>query len=121
QEDQWRDLAAAIKAKYQGQHEHEPLILIGHSFGADDTLRVSRELADAKIDVDLVITLDPVTPPDVPPNVKRCYNLYQSNGAWDKLPLFRGIPLKAEDQSRTIVQNVDVRKDRTDLLEPGTD
>lgn len=121
QEDQWRELAAAIKEKYRNAKEHEPLILVGHSFGADDTLRVSRELGDAGIAVDLVVTLDPVTPPEVPPNVRRCYNLYQSHGAWDKLPAFRGIPLKLADGSRGDLENVDVRKDRTDLLEPGTD
>ena len=121
QEDQWHDLAMAIKKKYGNGQNHEPLVLVGHSFGADDTLRVSKELADAGISVDLVITLDPVTPPEVPANVKRCYNLYQSNGAWDKLPLFRGVPLKPVEGSRGEVKNVDVRKDRTDLLEPGTD
>jgi pimeloyl-ACP methyl ester carboxylesterase len=121
QEDQWRELTAVIKEKYRDNKDHEPLILIGHSFGADDTLRVSRDLAEAGISVDLVITLDPVTPPEVPANVKRAYDLYQSNGAWDKLPLFRGVPLKLADGSHGLVQNVDVRKDRTDLLEPGTD
>jgi pimeloyl-ACP methyl ester carboxylesterase len=121
QEDQWRGLAAAIKEKYGSAKEHEPLILVGHSFGADDALRVSRELGEAGIMVDLVITLDPVTPPEVPGNVRRCYNLYESNGAWDKVPAFRGVPLKLADGSRSMLQNVDVRKDRTDLLEPGTD
>src|SRR5436309_2834242 len=35
QEDQWRELAQAIKAKYGDGKPHEPLILVGHSFGAD--------------------------------------------------------------------------------------
>jgi len=121
QEDQWRALAAAIKERYRKAKEHEPLILVGHSFGADDTLRVSRELGEAGIAVDLVVTLDPVTPPEVPANVRRCYNLYQSNGAWDKLPAFRGVPLQRAGGSLAALENVDVRKDRTDLLEPGTD
>jgi pimeloyl-ACP methyl ester carboxylesterase len=123
QDDQWSTLAEAIKGKYGGRRNAEPLILIGHSFGADDVLRVSSQLAEANITVDLVVTLDPVTPPDVPANVRRCVNLYQSNGAWDKVPAFRGVPLKLVDgrASRTQLENLDVRKDRTDLLEPGTD
>jgi hypothetical protein len=121
QDDQWSSLADAIRAKYRGASSPEPLVLIGHSFGADDVVRVSRELADAWIPVDLLITLDPVTPPEVPANVRRCYNLYQSNGAWDRVPAFRGVPLKLVDGSTGTLANVDVRKDRTDLLEPGTD
>jgi hypothetical protein len=119
QDDQWSALAEAIKQKYRSAKGAEPLVLIGHSFGADDVLRVSRELGQAGVAVDLVVTLDPVTPPDVPANVRRCYNIYQSNGAWDNVPAFRGVPLKAAEG--TELANVDIRKDRTDLLEPGTD
>jgi hypothetical protein len=127
QDDQWATLAEAIKCEYAGRGSAEPLILVGHSFGADDVLRVSRELAEEKIEVDLVVTLDPVTPPDVPPNVRRCVNLYQSNGAWDKVPAFRGVPLRLAGAAGrgggngTELRNMDIRKDRTDLLEPGTD
>lgn len=121
QEDQWKALADAIIQKYHDAKNPEPLILVGHSFGADDTLRVSKRLEAAGISVDLVVTLDPVTPPEVPANVKRVCNLYQSNGAWDKVPAFRGVPLTAQDPSRTQLLNMDIRKDRTDLLEPGTD
>jgi hypothetical protein len=121
QDDQWRVLASAIKDRYQNARDAEPLILIGHSFGADDVLHVAQELAAANVTVDLVVTLDPVNPPEVPPNVKRCVNLYQSNGAWDKVPAFRGVPLKLAEGSKTELVNADVKKDRTDLLEPGTD
>lgn len=121
QDDQWRELALAIKEHYKGARDPEPLILIGHSFGADDVLRVAGELNDAKIPVDLVVTLDPVTPPEVPGNVRRVVNLYQSNGAWDKVPAFRGVPLKLAEGSHAQLVNADVKKDRTDLLEPGTD
>ena len=121
QDDQWHALADTIRAKYKGARTAEPLVLIGHSFGADDVVRVAQELAPANVTVDLLVTLDPVTPPDVPPNVKRVVNLYQSNGAWDKVPAFRGVPLKLAEGSHAQLVNADVKKDRTDLLEPGTD
>src|SRR3954452_10963911 len=99
QDDQWHQLAETLRAKYKGAHGPEPLVLIGHSFGADDVVRVAQELASANVTVDLLVTLDPVTPPEVPPNVRRAVNLYQSNGAWDKVPAFRGVPLKLADGS----------------------
>lgn len=120
QDDQWDQLAQTIRKRYAKADRREPLVLIGHSFGADDVLRMSRELRLAGIPVDLVITLDPVTPPQVPSNVRLCFNLYQSNGAWDTVPMFRGIPLKQEAGSPGQLKNIDVRKDRVDLLEPGT-
>jgi hypothetical protein len=121
QEDQWEGLANTIAKKYRSAPKHEPLILVGHSFGADDTLRISQLLQQAGITVDLVITIDPVTPPPVPGNITRCINIYQSNGSWDKVPAFRGVPLQLAQGSHAELENFDIRKNRTDLLEPGTD
>jgi pimeloyl-ACP methyl ester carboxylesterase len=121
QEDQWYELAQKLRDAYRAEPNHEPLVLIGHSWGADDTLRVSRELQKDNIPVDLVITLDPVTPPLIPTNVKRVINIYQSHGLWDTIPAWRGIPLQAESATATNLTNSNVRVDRTDLLEPDTD
>lgn len=121
QDDQWSSLAATIREKYRGETEHEPIVLIGHSYGADDVVRIARQLQEDKIDVDLLITLDPVTPPKVPGNVKTCINLYQSNGVADALPWLRGIPLTADEPGPARLVNANIRKDRTDLLEPGVD
>ena len=120
QDDQWDSLGEKIRERYVSAPRHEPLVLIGHSYGADDVLRVSQRLGAAGITVDLVVTLDPVSPPEVPANVRRCYNLYQSNAVLDKLPMFHGIPLTQAVGSHGELKNLDVRKDRTDLLEPGT-
>lgn len=121
QDDQWSSLAATIRKKYANAPNSEPLVLIGHSLGADDVLRIARELQRDDITVDLLVTLDPVTPPTIPSNVKRCINLYQSNGVWDSLPWFRGVPLQASKDAQTELANYDIRVDRTDLLEPGLD
>jgi hypothetical protein len=82
-------------------------------------IRIARQLNARSIPVDLLITIDPVTPPAVPPNVRRCLNYYQSNGVWDIFPWFRGIPLAAAPDGPAIV-NQNLRTDRRDLLEPGT-
>jgi len=83
-------------------------------------VRVAQHLDDSHVAIDLLVTFDPVTPPSVPPNVKHCVNLYQSNGLFDLLPFLRGVPLKSEDKSPDQVVNGNVRGDRKDLLEPWT-
>lgn len=116
--EQWRDLNDAIVKTYRSNKQAEPLVLVGFSYGADDAVGIARDLNDHYIRVDLLITIDPVTPDRVPPNVKHCINYYQTNGAWDSLPWFRGVPLKPDAGAR--VMNIDLRKDRTDLLEADT-
>jgi hypothetical protein len=117
QEAQWRDLAATIIEKYKGVRNPEPLVLVGHSYGADDIVSIAREVGKAGITVDLLITIDPTTPPPVPANVRYCYNLYQS-GLLDMFPVTRGIPLHADPNFKGKLQNVNIRVDRTDLLDP---
>lgn len=121
QDDQWVQLAATIKARYVGNAHAEPLVLIGHSYGADDALRVAQQLNAVNVPVDLLVTLDPVTPPQVPPNVRVCLNLYQSHGYWDIMPFFRGVPLSPAQGSTALILNGDVRGNRSDLMEPGLD
>jgi len=121
QDDQWKSLAATVGERYRDTADPEPLILIGHSYGADDVVRIARELDKYDVKVDLLITLDPVTPPAVTKNVVRAFNLYQTNGAWDSLPWLRGVELIKEDGASGAVENINIRTDRTDLLEPGTD
>ena len=118
QEDQWGEVCNAIIAEYENNPSHEPLIIIGHSYGADDALKMAKKLQQHNINVDLIITLDPVTPPRVPTNIRLCYNIYQP-GLFDMLPFFRGVKLDAEDPHN--LQNVNIRAERRDLLEPNTD
>ena len=40
-----------------------PLVLIGFSYGADDAVQVAAKLSRAGIPIDLLLTIDPVTPP----------------------------------------------------------
>jgi hypothetical protein len=118
QEDQWELLCDAIIKNYKDAPNAEPLILIGHSYGADDAIKMAKRLQQHNMMVDLIITLDPVTPPKVPANVRHCYNIYQPN-LLDMFPWFRGVKLEAEGEG--YLQNVNIRADRRDLLEKGTD
>src|SRR5215469_1792007 len=67
-EAQWEQVAQALG---RGPSGH-PLVLIGFSYGADDVIEISRKLQELHEPVDLLITIDPVTPPSVPDNVKIC-------------------------------------------------
>ena len=112
-ESQWIDLEHAI----ENSPPHRPMILIGFSFGADDVLRIAERLEKAGIPVDLLITIDPVTPPPVPANVKLCLNYYQSNGFWDIFPWLRGVPVSTSGPAKVINTNI---RDDPSLSEPDT-
>lgn len=116
---QWRDLARVIEERWNTDTTKKPLVLVGFSYGADDVLRVAQQLKLRGILVALIITIDPATPPAVPGNVRQCINYFEPNGVWDIFPWLRGIPLHAESDSTTLL-NQDLRKDRRDLLEPNT-
>jgi pimeloyl-ACP methyl ester carboxylesterase len=120
QESQWSALADTIIAKYENQPNHEPIVIVGHSYGADDSILIARKLTDKKINVQLVVTLDPVTPKKVPANATLVYNLYQTS-AMDGLPFLRGIPLTPDSPGPVTLLNMNIRKDRTDLLDPTLD
>ena len=114
-EEQWGALANALLAHPELPR---PLVLVGFSYGADDVLLIARRLAERGRPVDLLVTIDPVTPAAVPANVRRCVNFYQPNGVWDLLPFLRGVPLHADAGAADPV-NVNVRS-RPELAEPGT-
>ena len=55
----WKDW---IIAKKKDGEINEPLVLLWHSYGADDQIRVAQQLQKVGITVDLLIVIDPVTP-----------------------------------------------------------
>ncbi|MDB5326448.1 MAG: thioesterase domain protein [Phycisphaerales bacterium] len=119
QEVQDPGMAKAIIASYGPAAHREPLVLIGHSVGAEDVITIARTLQAQKIDVDLMICLDATNPDKVPANVKQCINYYQSS-LMDYLPILRGLPLKTEADFRGDLQNLNVRHEHRELLEWDT-
>jgi hypothetical protein len=75
----WSSEADGMIAKYQAGNR-EPIILMGHSAGADATISVARKLAQYNIPVALIVNFDPVSPDAVPSNVKQIVNYYVSAG-----------------------------------------
>ena len=88
---------------------NEPLVLLGHSWGADDMVRVSERLKQEGISVDLLVLIDPVAPPAAPANVKRVYCVYKSHPETDAVPLWRGVAASVKDATATQLVNIDLR------------
>jgi len=74
----WRnDIDGAIR---DYRRDPEPIILIGHSMGGDSALAFAERLNAENIPVSLLVTYDPSRiADDVPPNVERYINIFQSS------------------------------------------
>lgn len=75
----WSSEASEMIAQYQAGNR-EPIILMGHSAGADATISVARKLAQYNIPVALIVNFDPVSPDAVPNNVRQIVNYYVPAG-----------------------------------------
>ncbi|MGA8590845.1 MAG: hypothetical protein WB803_16390, partial [Pseudolabrys sp.] len=85
-----------------------PLVLMGHSQGANNVIDMARALAVHNVRVDLLVTLVPLMQNPVPANVVRAINYYQSPGWW-------GSPLAADPGFHGKLTNIDVADDPTIL------
>jgi hypothetical protein len=126
-----RAAALADEARMQFEHRllsaekrrmlHGPLILVGHSYGADDQIRVARYLGHHGYKVMLLLLLDPVTPPRIPINVRQCFVIYKSHPLTDWLPFLRGVPVNAVNPRITHVTNLNVRDMPVPFHQAGID
>jgi hypothetical protein len=90
---------------YYYQHKnHRPIILIGHSLGANEQIKVARNLEKAGIPVDLLVTVDAVSQTRVPANVRYALNVYKPG----YVPMFSGLKIKAVNPNATQVENLNV-------------
>lgn len=89
---------------YYSQKNPRPIILVGHSLGANDQIKVARNLNAAGIPVALLVTVDAVSQTIVPPNVKEVLNIYKPGF----IPMFSGLKVKAADPSKTLIDNINV-------------
>jgi pimeloyl-ACP methyl ester carboxylesterase len=74
----WRPVADQAIRDYR--RDPQPIVLIGHSMGGDSALAFAETLNAANIPVNLLVTYDPSRiADDVPPNVERYVNIFQSS------------------------------------------
>ena len=99
-------LSDYIIKRYTSKELKGPIILVGHSLGANDQIKVARNLARANIHVALLMTVDATSPLTVPPNVAQVVNIYYPAN----IPLFSGQQVRAMNPKYTHVENFDVTK-----------
>lgn len=98
------DVTRFIVASYYREKHPYPIILVGHSLGANEQIKVARNLNQYGIPVALLVTVDAVSQTIVPPNVHYALNLYKPG----IVPMFSGLRLRAVDPTKTKIDNINV-------------
>ncbi len=99
-------LSKKIIKDYHGSKHPGPIVLVGHSLGANEQIKVSETLLRAHVPVALLITVETVLPYKIPPNVQAALNLYTPSPVF--IPMFTGLKVRAEEPEFTSVDNIDV-------------
>lgn len=93
--------AAAIQAYKSGGC---PIVIVGHSLGADAAIDMSETLRQAGVSVALLVSFSPAYPRSVPANVAKVVNYFQSDSAWNN-------KYTSVAPAKSSVRNVDLVKD----------
>ncbi|QTL02742.1 hypothetical protein J5J86_18470 [Aquabacter sp. L1I39] len=79
--DEWQDLAQKA-VSWSLSHNREPIVIIGHSLGADAAVHMAQRMTSLGLSPTLVITFDPVGLNMVQETGGRFINYYQSNNGF---------------------------------------
>ena len=96
-------LAEILRERSAGQTD--PLVLVGHSQGANNVIDMARSLESHNITVDLLVTLSPFLQNPIPANVVKAINYYQAPG-W-------GLPIVPDRGFHGKIVNFDLADDQT--------
>lgn len=75
---EWQTLARVAAEQSGGR---QPVIIIGHSLGADAAVYMANRVTELGAPVPLVVTFDPVTPTTASPRIGKVVNYYQAGGS----------------------------------------
>ncbi len=76
----WQDVAREIAANYKAG-QRGPIVLVGHSFGADAVMDMGQYLGEMGVPVALIVPFDETYPHAASANVARVLNIYKSADA----------------------------------------
>lgn len=79
--EEWPDLAQKA-VSWSVSHNHEPIVIIGHSLGADAAVHMAQRMTSLGLSPTMVITFDPVGLNMVQETGGRFINYYQSNNGF---------------------------------------
>lgn len=122
------EIVEEAKSRPKGSY---PIVIVGHSLGANAALMLAYRLGEQGVPVNLVFTIDPTVSRPVTPTVKRYFNIYQANNGlgvaidpagmspkrvvnyntWDHANL-----TNPEVTHFTLDKNVDVQKQMYDMI-----
>lgn len=78
----WQGVAAAaITEAKAGKRRPTPVVIIGHSLGADAAVYMGNKVSGEGVPVPLVVTFDPVTPTTASAKIGRVVNYYVASGS----------------------------------------
>ncbi len=97
------------KAHAKNKRSVRPLVIVGHSFGANAAMRIAKTLEQNNIRVDLVVTIDPTANGPLSRNVRRYVNYH----------LGFGTAISSKRISASRIKNIDIRK-RSEITKTGT-
>lgn len=80
---QWQQLADAAAAESRATG-NAPIVIVGHSLGADAAIEMAERLTALGVPPKLVVTFDPVGVTQVGPSLGYFVNYYQSNNGYGK-------------------------------------
>jgi len=101
---QWQTALKTIVAN-RNRYGKRPVVLIGHSLGANAAIRIARGLKREKIRVSYMVTFAATDPSPVPSNVRKATNYYFAKDGWGE-PLRRGYGFRGR------LRNIDFSKDK---------
>ncbi|HEY6630036.1 MAG TPA: lipase [Rhizobiaceae bacterium] len=96
----WRRISRKI-VENRRQYGRKPVVIIGHSLGANNTILIADALNKKGIQVDLIVSYAATAPMTVPSNVRNVFNYYFASGGW-------GAIFKGESGFAGRLNNVDV-------------
>src|ERR1700728_3291164 len=106
----WQSLADQAAAKYKAGTEG-PIILIGHSLGADAVMEMAEYLGNKGVPVALVVPFDGTTSFSASPNIARVLNLTQRDYAYMRRgPGFHGSLINVDVSSDPNIDHLTIDK-----------
>ncbi|HYE17220.1 MAG TPA: thioesterase domain-containing protein, partial [Tepidisphaeraceae bacterium] len=107
QHDQAEELARTIAANYRNVPDPEPIVIIGHSYGSDDAIKIARACDQAGVPVEMIVALDCVDESVIPKNVKTAFNFWTPGALGGNF--LRGLPMTQEAGAKGVLHNVAMR------------
>ncbi|GGJ43036.1 hypothetical protein GCM10011320_58230 [Neoroseomonas lacus] len=80
----WNELADALHTAAHQVQLCGPLVVVGHSLGGDDAIRLSGNLGTRGVEVDMLVTFDPTLLGAVLPGPRLVVNYFQTTGLWGR-------------------------------------